>query len=363
MNEAPSNQPSDAPESARRNDYNPTGAPTQPTGNYPPPIPPYQPQGAQPLPPPQPSYVQPVPPRRHMGTPMAGPVILIAAGVVLLLNNLDILPWGIWADLWRLWPLALIAVGLDLIIGRRRPLLSLLLILLVLGVGGAIILYAGFATRGDLTAYNLNIPLNSARSASVEIDFGLGDLNVDGSANNESLASGSLDYYANSDAPQADVNTKGDQIALMLSEFDQHGFNFGWFRPAQSPHWNIHLSPDLPTSLHADLGVGNGTLDLGNLNLTDLAIQSGTGNTSVTFPHPQGNLSATIDGGIGNLEIHIPDGVQAHLSLNTGIGNSSVDDRFIKQGDGEWVTRGYSDATDKLDLTVHAGLGSVTISK
>ena len=44
---------------------------------------------------------------------MIGPVILIGLGVVLLLNNLEVLPWSIWGALFRLWPVLLVAVGLE----------------------------------------------------------------------------------------------------------------------------------------------------------------------------------------------------------------------------------------------------------
>src|SRR5215210_2097893 len=62
--------------------------------------------------------------RRPHHMPVLGPVLLILAGSVFLLNNLGILPWNVWGDVWRLWPLIPIAIGLDIIVGRRSPALS-----------------------------------------------------------------------------------------------------------------------------------------------------------------------------------------------------------------------------------------------
>ena len=56
------------------------------------------------------------PPRRGG---LVGAAILVTLGVVLLLNNLGYLGWGVWETLGHLWPLLLIAIGLDLMIGRR----------------------------------------------------------------------------------------------------------------------------------------------------------------------------------------------------------------------------------------------------
>jgi Domain of unknown function (DUF5668)/N-terminal domain of toast_rack, DUF2154 len=355
MNEVPSNQPS---EPARRSDTPPAGVPTQRVETYPPP---YQPQ---PVPAPQPEYIQPsAPPKRVVGAPMAGPVILISAGIVLLLNNLDILPWGVWGDLWRLWPLALIAVGLDLIIGRRRPLASLLIILLVLVAGGGLILYTGFATRGDLTTYNMDVPVGSVKSATVEIDFGMGELEVRGGANIASLASGRFEYYANRQPPSADVEVSGERANLVIQAADEHGFNFGWFGPSRAPMWSVYLNPRLPLSLKADLGVGNSTLDLESVTLTKLDVNSGTGNTTIILPIPTGNLAASIDGGVGNLVLHIPDAAEARVSVDTGVGNVTIGNRFAQQGENVWVTSGYATAPNKLDLTVDAGVGNVEITR
>lgn len=43
--------------------------------------------------------------------------ILIGAGAIALLDNLDFLPWELWDDLW---PVALIAVGLFLLLPAAR---------------------------------------------------------------------------------------------------------------------------------------------------------------------------------------------------------------------------------------------------
>lgn len=298
-----------------------------------------------------------------MGPPLAGPVILIAAGILLLLNNLGILPWAIWGDLWRLWPLALIAIGIDLIIGKRRPLVSLVIILLVLGVGSLIILYTGFATRGDLTAFNLNVPVGAARSADINIDFGTGELKVDGSANSESLASGSLDHYANRRPPRADLDLNDNRADLTIDAPDEGGFNFDWFGSSRSPQWDIHLNSRIPIALTADLGLGNSTLDLASVRLTRLEIDSGTGNTTVTLPQPASSVPITIDGGVGNLTLAIPEGAAARITVDTGIGNVNADSRFTKQGEDTWVTGNYATSTNKLDINIDAGVGNVDIRR
>ena len=76
------------------------------------------------------------------------PVILIGLGIVFLLNNLGILTWSVWDVIFRLWPVLLVAGGLDVLIGRRSAWGALLSLVLTLAlVAGALWLYeAGIVT-------------------------------------------------------------------------------------------------------------------------------------------------------------------------------------------------------------------------
>lgn len=43
-------------------------------------------------------------------------LVLIALGVVFLLNTMGLFPWRVWSQLWRLWPLILVLIGLKKIV-------------------------------------------------------------------------------------------------------------------------------------------------------------------------------------------------------------------------------------------------------
>jgi hypothetical protein len=69
-----------------------------------------------------------------------GSAALIGIGVVVLLNSLGWLGWDLWEPLARLWPVLLIASGLNLLAGRPSHMLSALLAFgLVIGIGAAVV--------------------------------------------------------------------------------------------------------------------------------------------------------------------------------------------------------------------------------
>lgn len=302
--------------------------------------------------------------RRLHRSPVLGPLLLISAGVVFLLNNLGVLPWGVWETLGRLWPLFLIAIGVDLIVGRRNPLLSLLIVVAVVGAGAALV-YAndGFLMgRGGVMNTPLNVGLNGATSANVHISMDAGTLTIGGMSSNTQLAAGNLEYFGNNGAPIQNA-TKGQVANLELSQRNG-GFNFGWFSSGKSLHWDVNLNKTVPTDLKVEQGAGNVTLDLSQLQLKSLNFDAGTGNSTVTLPSAAGYTSVDINGGVGNTTIIVPDGVLARLELNSGIGNTDVDSRFQKQGESTYVMNGFS-ASDKsknqVDIKLDHGVGNVDI--
>jgi hypothetical protein len=305
-----------------------------------------------------------LPRRAHLRGSIVGPILLIGAGVLFLLNNLGIVDWAVWGGLWRLWPLALVAIGLDLLFGRRRPWLSTLLVLLLLVASVGLLFYTGFGSGGKLNTYDLNVPVAGAKTANVDINFGTGDLNVDGQPGNEDLATGSLEYYSDNGAPDVRFDRNPDGTGLTIKS--NEGFHFGLFNigSTRAPRWDIHLNPDLPTNLKVDLGVGNTNLDLREIKLLGLTVDGGAGNASVTFPAVTQPTVSTIDGGVGNLTLHIPKGTEARITVDSGIGHVHVDSRFAKQRSDPdvYITAGYEATPDSLDLRVDAGVGNIEVA-
>ena len=70
------------------------------------------------------------------GTQFLKGLAIILIGVILLLNNLNILEWSVWYNIFRLWPLLLVSLGISLIFRRRLSWLAPLVIVagIIIGV-------------------------------------------------------------------------------------------------------------------------------------------------------------------------------------------------------------------------------------
>ena len=302
--------------------------------------------------------------RRHYRGGLVWPVILIGAGVIFLLNNLGVLSWGVWESLWRLWPLLLIAIGLDILIGRRSIWGSLVVALLLvaalvaavsLGVPGAISGAGG--AEVDRTE-NISHVLQGASSADVEISFGTGNLQVSALAESNALAEGKVDLSRNERLTDDYRETGG--VARLRLESQNSGFTFGSGNVSMdNKRWELALNRDIPMTLKISTGVGRSTLDLARLKLTQLKINGGVGQTGVTLPS-QGRLDAEIDSGVGDVTVTIPQGMAARIQVDRGLGSVDVSGGFSRRGD-QYTSADFSTAANRVELRVNGGIGRIVI--
>ncbi|MBI4188085.1 MAG: hypothetical protein HY529_02650 [Chloroflexi bacterium] len=85
----------------------------------------------------------------ELSMPVGG-IFLLFLGIVFLLQSLNILPWGLWGNLWQFWPVLLIATGLSILLRHRNVWLVSLLILALffVSLGLAIWQYSSFSITG-----------------------------------------------------------------------------------------------------------------------------------------------------------------------------------------------------------------------
>jgi energy-converting hydrogenase Eha subunit A len=107
-------------------------------------VPPAPKSAPKPKPAQAPAAAAPEEPRSRSAS-VLWPTLLIAAGAVLLLTNLGYLPQISWDQLWRFWPVLLIAIGIDTLFSRRSLFGAIVGALLILALLGGVIYVLAFA--------------------------------------------------------------------------------------------------------------------------------------------------------------------------------------------------------------------------
>ena len=285
------------------------------------------------------------------------PILLITAGVLFLLSNMDVLDVNFW-ELWRLWPVLLILAGLEIILGRRSFVGNVIVLIITIAVvaGVVILLIAApdvLAPSGTGGVDRITEPLEGVERASLKVDLAAGQLDISRLSDSSSLIEADLEL-ATERKPTWKKDQKGDRADMTLKY--ERGFQ-GW--KGRVDEWNLRLSPKVGFSLDVDVGAGEATIDLTGLDIRDLTVDAGAGQTTVIFPD-EGDFSATVDSGVGGLVLEIPEEMAARIRVDRGLSALDISRRFEKEGD-VYLTDDWKTNENRVDLDVDIGVGVVTI--
>jgi hypothetical protein len=299
------------------------------------------------------------PPSRRRRPGLVGPALLVGAGVVLLLNNLGVLPWDIWASVLYLWPILLIAAGLDLLIGRRSPAgsLAVLAITLLALAGGAWLLGARSTPGGRET---IDQALAGATRAEVTIKAGVALLRIDATEDQGRLIGGTVDRQRGETLERSAHNDGGTAYFTLGSKAARFVPRFG--RQGEEGYvWDLRLNRTIPLRLAVDSGVGQSVLNLGELQVTDLRVNTGVGEATIVLPARNVYL-AKVDAGVGAVTIKVPRGLAVRVKADAGLGDVVVPAGYQRQGDW-YVSPGYDTAPNRAELDVDGGIGRITVEE
>jgi hypothetical protein len=289
---------------------------------------------------------------------LVGPVILIGLGVVFLLNNMGLLAWSVWEVIFRLWPILLIALGLEIILSRLSAWGSLLALVLTVAIlAGALWLIGPDIETGQAVAgEEVRQALGEATRAKVVIEPGIGALYIEALPESANLIEGVIQVGRGQRVKRYFAVVGKTATFTLRAEGGTFGPFTGW---NDRWSWELGLAPEAPLELEIGLGVGLADIDLTGLTVDDLKVSMGIGQTTVILPD-EGRFYAKIEGAIGETVVVIPAGLAARIHVDTGLAVSDLPDGYQQRGD-VYTSPGYATAEHRVELEVSQAIGRVAI--
>ena len=283
-------------------------------------------------------------------------ILLVLLGALLLLQTMGIVSWGLWLELWRFWPVALIAGGVSIILGRRFPVLaSLVVVFLLVGTVGA----AAFFIVADTESFvvsEFSESLDGAEFLELEVEFGAGELRIsDLPLGSTDLLQARLSGSGSSAALVSKVVRSGNRAEVKLGNVQNSFFNLAIDRKLE-----VMIARDVETNLSIESGAGDINVDLEQLQVADLALEGGAVSAELITPAMAGFTDATVGIGAASLEVTVPEGVAAEIRVDAGMSSVDIDDRFPKVN-GLHVSPDYDTAAHRLNLEVVGGAASIEV--
>ncbi len=191
---------------------------------------------------------------------------------------------------------------------------------------------------------------DDAKELNVHLNMGAGLLKV-GSGTHK-LMQGYYTYNVPSLKPE--VRYSGGD--LTISQPRTHGVRVGH----DKYEWDLRFAQDVPLNVHLNFGAGEAQLDLGSLTLRHVEIDMGVGAIKLDLRgHPKQDYDVAINGGVGEAIVHLPGSVGVYAEASGGIGE--INAHGLSKRDGHWVNEAYNEPGPKIHLTVHGGIGSISL--
>ena len=254
-------------------------------------------------------------------------IVLISAGVLLLLGNLGILRVS-WGAVWAVFLIAL----------------------------GAWILWRALARRRDAPPVEPGVvPLEGASSARVRIEHGAGRLQLRSGAAADQVAVGSF-----GGGLACRTHLEGDRLDVKMS-VPREEWSFGPWNWNGGFDWDVQLNSQLPMLLELKTGASESYLDLSDLLVTKLDLETGASATRLGLPARAGLTSARVQSGVASVEITVPGGVAARIRASGGLASIDIDETRFPQAGDVYQSPDFDAAANKVDLRIETGVGSVRV--
>jgi hypothetical protein len=166
---------------------------------------------------------------------------------------------------------------------------------------------------GELRTESQSVDLGDAKSVSVKINMGAGDLKLTGGA--AKLLDANFTYNVDSLKPEV----KYTDGTLIVQQPETEGLpDLRGIRDFRN-EWGLQLNGEVPMDLRVQMGAGNSDLQLADLSLTGLGITLGAGNSTVDLSGdwPK-DLQVSIDTGAGDITLRLPKHVGVRVNVDRG---------------------------------------------
>ena len=291
-------------------------------------------------------------------------VILILLGVILLLNTTGVLDVGVWESILILWPLLLIAIGIEKIFAATqtlKPLAYLSPLIIVATVAYAVIASPGGSVFSedeefDSRSSEWSVPADPAITAlDLHMDFGGGRLKVRGGSVSDRLLEGQ--FYHRGQKPETVADARGNTMEVSLS----HRGPSVSIGQRNSERWIVKLNESIPINLSLDAGGAQVRLDLADVVLNKLDLETGAADIDVILGTKSSQVVCDVNCGAASIDMVIPAGSGLRVDRESALSSFSTGDLELVEQGNFLETPEFDTRSVRILLNIEAGVSSLRV--
>jgi hypothetical protein len=201
--------------------------------------------------------------------------------------------------------------------------------------------------------HQIRVARKDAKQADISFAFGAASLIVNGGASPDMVLEG----------------ISGTTLDLSSRYFDERvavkinaGPSFIPFLGPEGGSWRFRFNNEMPLKIAVESGASSVEMDLTELKVSDLQVQTGASSYKIVLPAHAGSTLVHVDGGAASFDIRIPEGVAGRIRIMQGASSLKIDEkRFPVTSAGYYQSADYDTAENHAEVTLNAGAGSFNI--
>ncbi|RKX29453.1 MAG: hypothetical protein DRP47_01810 [Candidatus Zixiibacteriota bacterium] len=287
-------------------------------------------------------------------------LVLVLLGVLLLLQNANILNSNFWADLLIWFPVVLIAVGVEKIFAKSKVKFISYLTSVGLFVGGLAIAFVGSYGGEETSFFNqTSFEFESdpnVQQLNVVLDLNGTDLTIRDSG--PDLVYGEFDEFTRKPRIDSDIDGKVANVKLASRSGSFLGGAIH-INTGDPQDWSLRFSRDVPLELECNSSESDLHLNMSTTPLRRLKLNTDDARVYLKLGDLFPLVDIDITGEDSDLRLRIPQTVGVRIlgddyqSYLTNLG-------FVED-DGRFVTEGYDTTKTRIDIKLDNNLESFSV--
>jgi hypothetical protein len=298
-------------------------------------------------------------------------IILLGIGLFFLAINLGYLTHHVWWSLIRLWPVFIIAIGIEMIFQRGS--LRFLAVLSPLVIAAAFV-YAAFADS-DYNKFYWRHTFNSndydyshdskrfeferddsLKSLKVNFDFTAGQIWI--GPTSRSLFSGDFEYWR--EPPTCKLKRDLYTAEIFVNSEENDRWIFG-NRKHDNNDARVFIGDYLPVEIRLKSTAASIDMDLADIIVDNVRIDAGASDIGIKLGCRSKEVSVKIDSGASKVRLSLPYEMGIKLKMDTIVSPTNFRGLSLRKVAGGYESDNYATSSCKAEIDLDSGVSLVEI--
>lgn len=286
-------------------------------------------------------------------------LLFILVGGLVLANNFGLIEVH-WLNVWRLWPLAIIALGLSIFSLRNLIWHIFIIIFIVLSLGAiAWVAITNDSSVQSLKSYETTIQKISDNIKQVEVSIkaGASSLRIN-TADQEPIVKSKLDSnVANiSETSVTSGETQQINLTMNINKTNQ------WWLGSMQNSWNVNIARNLSLQLNVDAGASDAEIDMSEAQLRAVDIKAGASSVILKIGNKEDVANVNIESGVSSIIIRVPTTSGVQLQIESGLVTKQLAN-LSEVHENTYESPDYAQSKNKINIISKIGVSSFTIER